>query len=104
MSSIRVSSDPFGRSIKKVLEYLQQTKSDLSFGYSDLPPLDEDYLAEAKRKVMMFRMSGGMVLESDADMAKSSILKELGDGGLIETTGYKEFRLTSEGRQTTVHF
>ena len=45
MSSIRVSSDPFGRSIKKTLEHLQQKHANSNFGYSDMPPLDDDYLA-----------------------------------------------------------
>ena len=66
--------------------------------------IPEERLAEAKRKLMMFRLSGGMVLESESKMANSSILKELKDLRLIETTGYEEFRLTQEGRQTTVHF
>jgi len=49
----RVSDDPFGRSIKKVLEHLQMTKAYSSFGYSDLPPLDEEYVIESNMKVQM---------------------------------------------------
>jgi len=104
MGSIRVSSDPFGRAIKRTLEHLQRSHSGTMFGYHDLPELEPDYLAEATRKVALAQMRGTVVLESAEGMANSSILKELQDAGLIETTGYKEFRLTAKGSTTTVHF
>lgn len=104
ISSIRVSSDPLGRAIKKALEHLQQAHANSDFHYSDLAALDEDYLAETRRTFMSVRQSGGVVLESEDGMARSNILKQLKDAGLIENSGYKTFRLTPEGRETTVDF
>jgi hypothetical protein len=98
-SSIRVSNDPFGRAIKKALEHLQRTRPASSFGYSNLPPLDADYRVDVRRKLEMDRSFGAVVLSPEEEMANSGILKQLKDAGLIETVGYKEFKLTAKGRQ-----
>jgi HEAT repeat protein len=95
---MRVSNDPFGRAIKNVLEYLQRTHADSSFGYPQLPPLDAEYLADIKRKLAMDRAAGALVLSSDEQMANSAILNQLENAGLIETVGYMEFKLTLRGR------
>jgi tetratricopeptide (TPR) repeat protein len=98
-NSMRVSDDPFGRAIKKVLEHLQRTRADSSFGYADLPPLDADYRSEVSRKLARDRSSGALVLSPESEMTYSGILKQLKDASLIETVGYKEFKLTARGRQ-----
>jgi Mn-dependent DtxR family transcriptional regulator len=76
MATIQVSSDPYGRAIKKALEQLQAQPTTGTFGIQEMP-------------------------SSDADL-NSRILSDLNGAGLIEALGSDQFQLTHKGRDTAV--
>jgi hypothetical protein len=116
MDWIRVSNDPFGRQIKKTLEHLQAHHARGTFGYSDLPSLDDDYRRQASEGSTLHQMIEEGIVHPDAEihqirdgvelssdeLAHDSVLTQLKGAALIETAGHKEFRLTKKGRKTTV--
>ena len=99
MKRIRVDNDPFGRSVKRVLEYLQTRLPDPSFSHADLPPLDADCLTEAERELGKF---DGSLLSSASEMAATTVLLKLKQVGLIEMTPHGRFRLTQKGCETRI--
>lgn len=97
-----LTNSSLGWATRNVFDCLIREQQRSEFGDGDPPCPDLDHQAEADRGLAAFGASGGVVLCSAEDHAKSGILSFLKSQELIETCGLERFRLTPKGRATVI--
>ena len=96
--TVYVSSDPFGRAIKRLVEYLQQQPPEAIFDSSQFPSPEIEYIDYANQQLRPLRLSS----ETERRTQHNELLIQLQGLKLVESPVPGKWRLNDIGRNAKV--